>query len=133
MICVDTTFLIDLWRNRSSKSHPVRKIVERNQDEVFVVPAHAAGEFIEGGANISEERFREAIRFVRLFEIGEIGLETAMHYAKIVSNLRKQKLLLGISKPDVWIAAWAIEHGAVLVTGNKKHFQRIQNLELVSY
>lgn len=98
-----------------------------------MVPAHAAGEFIEGGANISEERFREAIRFVRLFEIGEIGLETAMHYAKIVSILREQKLLPGISKPDVWIAAWAIEHGAVLVTGNKKHFQRIQNLELVSY
>jgi predicted nucleic acid-binding protein len=133
MICVDTTFLVDLWRNKSSKSNPVRKIVERNQDEVFVVPAHAAGEFIEGGTNISEERFREAIRFVRLFEIGEVGLETAMHYAKIVSNLREQKLLSGISKPDVWIAAWAIEHGAVLVTGNKKHFQRIQNLELVSY
>jgi predicted nucleic acid-binding protein len=56
-----------------------------------------------------------------------------MHYAKIVSILREQKLLPGISKPDVWIAAWAIEHGAVLVTGNKKHFQRIQKLELVSY
>jgi hypothetical protein len=71
--------LISIVLHRRQKRESGRKIVERNHDEVFVVPAHAAGEFIEGGANISEQRFREAIRFVRLFEIGDIGLETAMH------------------------------------------------------
>jgi len=56
MICVDTTFLIDLWRNRDHED-----------------------------------------------------------------------------QPDLWIAAWALEHGAQLATRNRKHFENVPDLRLVTY
>ena len=133
MICVDTTFLIDLWRNRDDADHPVVKVLEKHHGETFVVSAHAAGEFLEGGASISEQRFLDALRFVRMFEIAEVGIETAIHYARIVSHLREASLLAGSSKPDLWIASTSLEHGASLVTRNARHFEHVPDLSVVEY
>jgi predicted nucleic acid-binding protein len=133
MICVDTTFLIDLWRNKSDADHPTVQVLERYKGETFMIPAHAAGEFMEGGACISEERFRDSLRFVRMFHLAAVGIETAIQYARIVSHMRKQSKLVGSSKPDLWIAACSIEHGAILVTRNARHFENVPNLPIESY
>jgi predicted nucleic acid-binding protein len=133
MICVDTTFLVDLWRNQGVKDHPTVLLLECRRGETFAVPAHAAGEFIEGAACISEERVQDALRFLRLFEIGAIGLETAETYARIVAELRERSLLKGTSKADMWIAAWAREHGADLATRNRRHFEHVPRLRIIDY
>jgi len=133
VICLDTTFLIDLWRNRDSYDHPAVALLEKYRSETFAVPSHAAGEFLEGAAIISESRFLEAIGFLRLFKIGAIELETAELYARVVSTLRRRSLLHGASKPDMWIAAWALEHGAALVTRNERHFKNVPGLRLIPY
>jgi len=133
MICVDTTFLVDLWRNKASGVHPALELLDRHQGESFAVPAHAAGEFLEGGAHVSQDRFDESLKFLQLFKVGGVGLETARHYAQIVSSLRRRSLLVGASKVDMWIAAWAVEHGATLVSRNTRHFEQVPNLVLVSY
>ena len=133
MICADTTFLIDLWRNREVSGHPTVLLLQGSAGERFAVPAHAAGEFLEGAVGVSEERFQEAQVFLGLFDIGEAGLETAKQYARIVSDLRRRGHLQGMSKPDVWMAAWAAEHGASLVTRNHRHFEQISGLRLISY
>jgi predicted nucleic acid-binding protein len=58
----------------------------------------------------------ESAAFLRLFRIGEIGIETALHYARIIAKLRGDASLVGRSKPDLWIAAWAVEHGSTRYT-----------------
>lgn len=133
MICVDTTFLVDLWRERDQPSSAARELVEAHRSEQFAVPAHAAGEFLEGGAAVSSDRFEQSLSFLRLFHVGKVGLETASRYAVVVSALRRASELQGRSKPDLWIAAWAIQHGAPLATRNSRHFQGIQGLELIAY
>lgn len=133
MICVDTTFLIDLWRSGGQQDAAAVKLLRTSEGETFAAPAHAAGEFLEGGASISKERYSESLRFLNLFLVGTVGLETAELYAKTVADLRDRKLLSGMSKPDLWIAAWAIEHGCPLATRNTKHFQSIRRLDLISY
>ena len=132
MMCLDTTFVIDLWRNSTNADHPAIRFLSHHSGETCTVPAHAVGEFLEGGAAISLERYSESLAFVRRFRIGEITLETAQHYAKIVASLRARSKLSGISKPDVWIAAWSIEHASSLVTRNPRHFAHIDNLTLLS-
>jgi predicted nucleic acid-binding protein len=97
------------------------------------VPSHGAGEFLEGAACVSEERFQEALVCLALFDVGAVSLETAKRYAGIVSDLRRRSLLEGASKPDLWIAEWALEHGARLVTRNRKRFEKVQGLTLISY
>ena len=133
MICVDTTFLVDLWRTRDRPDSPCKDLLNANPGEEFVVPAHAAGEFLEGGAAVSPDRLRESLAFLRLFRVGEVDVETAYRYATIVAGLRKKSALVGRSKPDLWIAAYANQHAAPLATRNTKHFGGIPDLELMAY
>jgi predicted nucleic acid-binding protein len=133
MICVDTTFMVDLWRSGGQEDSGCVKLLQHLRGETFCAPAHAAGEFLEGGAAVSAERFNESLAFLRLFSVGQVGLETAEHYARAVADLRARNLLGGMSKPDLWIAAWALEHGCPLATRNMKHFQSVRHLELLSY
>ncbi|MEE8367032.1 MAG: type II toxin-antitoxin system VapC family toxin [Thermoanaerobaculia bacterium] len=131
MICVDTTFLVDLWREKDLPASASRELLAAHPGEEFAVPAHAAGEFLEGGAAVSPERLEQSLAFLRLFRVGEVGVETAHRYALIVTALRRGSGLAGRSKPDLWIAAWAIQHGAPLATRNTQHFRDIPGLELM--
>lgn len=133
MICVDTTFLVDLWREKDLQTSPARTLLATHPGEDFAVPAHAAGEFLEGGAAISPERLADSLQFLRLFRIGEVGVETALRYAKVVAHLRRDSALAGRSKPDLWIAAWAAQHAAPLATRNTRHFEGIPDLALIGY
>jgi predicted nucleic acid-binding protein len=133
MICVDTTFLVDLWRTRDLVNSQAKDLLSTNPGTEFVVPAHAAGEFLECGAAVSPKRLEESLAFLRLFRIGGVGIETAHRYALIVSRLRAESALAVRSKPDLWIAAWAIQHAAPLVTRNTRHFGGIPDLELMTY
>ena len=133
MICLDTTFLIDLWRNRSNPSHPALMLLTENRGEAFAVPVAAAGEFLEGAAYLSSSRFQEGLFFLRQFAPGNLTIETARHYADIVANLRRKNQLAGTSKFDLWIAAWAVEHNAELATRNVRHFEHVPELKIISY
>ena len=62
-----------------------------------------------------------------------MDVETAHRYATIAAGVRHGAVLDGRSKPDLWIAAWAIQHAAPLVTRNTKHFNAIPDLELIEY
>jgi predicted nucleic acid-binding protein len=132
MICLDTDFLIALWRSRGNPEHPARKVLARHPGEVLVVCVPAAGEFLEGAALVSEERLRDAVQFLHLFEVSGLTLQTAVQYARTVADLRRRSLLAGASKVDVWIAAWALQHNALLATQNVKHFRQVPGLKLVS-
>ena len=133
MICVDTTFLVDLWRGKELQRSAPGTLLAAHPGEDFAVPAHAAGEFLEAGASVSRERLADSLQFLRLFRIGEVGVETALRYARIVADLRRHATLVGRSKPDLWIAAWALEHAAPLATRNTRHFTRIPDLTLIAY
>ena len=50
---MDTTFLVDLWRQKEDPRSGARALLEAHPGEEFVVPAHAAGEFLEGGATVA--------------------------------------------------------------------------------
>lgn len=133
MICLDTTFLIQLWRSRQDPAHTTTQLLSQNPTEVFVVPAAAAGEFLEGAAFISAARLKEAVSFLTLFEAGVVSLDTARRYAEIVADLRHRKLLAGVSKADLWIAAWAVQYGARLATRNVRHFEHVPDLQIIPY
>jgi len=133
VICVDTTFLVDLWREKDLSESPAKNLLAAHPGEDFAAPAHAAGEFLEGGAAVSPERFADSLLFLRWFRIGEVNVETAVRYARIVAGLRSDSALAGRSKPDLWIAAWAVQHDAPLATRSTKHFGGIPDLGLIGY
>ncbi len=133
MICIDTTVLIDEFRARGEEQAPVNQAFLAHGAEILIVPAVAAGEFLDGAAMISEQRFQQAMQILRLRKVAGVDLETAQHYGKIVSFLRKGKLLAGRSPNDLWIAATARAHGARLLTRNPSDFDQIPQLEILGY
>jgi predicted nucleic acid-binding protein len=133
VICVDTTFLVELWRDKDVATSPPRALLSAHPAEEFAVPAHAAGEFLEGGAAVSSQRLADSLHFLRRFRVGTVDIETAARYARIVSKLRADGALAGRSKPDLWVAAWAVQHSAPLVTRNARHFESIEGLALIAY
>ena len=133
MICVDTTVLIDEFRAKGDLSAPVNRALLAHGAETLIVPAAAAGEFLDGAAMVSPARVQEALFLLRRRKLVGTSLDVAEHYGRIASSLRKIRKLEGRSHNDLWIAATARCHGARLLTRNPKHFQAIEGLAVIGY
>lgn len=133
MICIDTTVLIDEFRARGDLDAPVNRALLAHGAQTLIVPAITAGEFLDGAAMVSEQRFDESMVILRRRRVVSADLETAQHYGHIVAFLRREKLLVGRSQNDLWIAATARCHGASVLTRNASDFQNIPDLEVLGY
>jgi predicted nucleic acid-binding protein len=133
VICVDTTVLIDEFRAKGDLSAAVNQALVTRGAETLIVPAAAAGEFLDGAAMTSEARVQEALFLLRRRKVIPAGLDVAEHYGSIASALRKMRKLAHRSHNDLWIAATARCHGARLLTRNLEHFQGIEGLSVIGY
>ncbi|MBU3666443.1 MAG: type II toxin-antitoxin system VapC family toxin [Chthoniobacterales bacterium] len=133
VICIDTTVLIDEFRAKGNLSAPVNRALIAHGAETLIVPAAAAGEFLDGASTISEQRMQEALFLLRRRNVVPAGLDIAEHYGSIASVLRKAGKLVGRSHNEIWIAATARCHGARLLTRNPKDFRHVEDLCMVSY
>ncbi len=64
---------------------------------------------------------------VRIVQASE---ETAEYFSEIKHNLKMQGKKIPLN--DVWIAAHAMQHGAILITYDK-HFEHVQGLRIWKY
>lgn len=133
MICIDTTVLIDEFRARGSRDTAVNRALLAHGAEILIVPAIAAGEFLDGAAMVSERRFDESLGILRRRRVVGADLETAQHYGRIVAFLRRKNGLAGRSQNDLWIAATARCHGARVLTRNAADFNGFPDLEVLGY
>jgi predicted nucleic acid-binding protein len=133
VICIDTTVLIDEFRAKGDLSAPVNRALISHGAETLIVPAAAAGEFLDGAAMTSPARVQEALFLLRRRNVVSSDLDTAEHYGRIASSLRRVHKLDGRSHNDIWIAATAKCHGARLLTRNPKHFHAVEGLAVIGY
>ena len=73
--------------------------------------------------------FNDVSEISKLFE--HYPIQYTRKYGEIRWSLEKQGLRIG--DMDIFIAATALEEGATLVTGNVKHFERIQGLKIENW
>lgn len=133
MICIDTTVLIDEFRARGNRDAPVNRALIAHGAESLIVPAVAAGEFLDGAAMVSERCVSEALEVLRRRRVVGADLETAQPYARIAAQLRRDKSLAGRSQNDLWIAATARCHGARVLTRKAGDYRGIHGLDAVGY
>lgn len=133
MICVDTTVLIDEFRARGNPEAPVNRALLAHSTETLMVPVVAAGEFLDGAAMVSDERFLQAVAWLQRRRSAGISFDSARVYGKIVSQLRRGGKLPGRSHNDLWIAAIALDCGAALLTRNGVDFDDITGLRVLGY
>lgn len=129
-VALDTSFLIDLQRERSKgdTEGPAHRFLAADPDVELHLSAVALGEFAEGFADEDHPILRVARELHVLLPIDEA---TAIRYGEITRALRRAGQLIGSN--DLWIAAASLRHGLPLVTGNASDFRRIDGLEVVAY
>jgi tRNA(fMet)-specific endonuclease VapC len=129
-VAFDTTFLIDLQRERSlgDREGPAHEFLASEPDLEVHLPVVALGEFAEGFANADDPVLRSVRELHVVLPVDE---STALAYGWMVRTLRQTGMLPGSN--DLWIAASAMRHELPLVTGNARAFRRIDGLEVIVY
>lgn len=129
-VALDTTFLIDLQRERrrGDGQGPAQRFLERDRELRLHLPAVALGEFAEGFEDPGHPVLQACRELHVLLEVDE---ETALHYGRITRSLRREGRLPGSN--DLWIAATALRHELPLVTRDGEHFGRVEGLEILGY
>jgi tRNA(fMet)-specific endonuclease VapC len=126
---LDTNFCIHFIRGKAWARLALSKV----QVPEVAVSAVTVGELFEG-AHRSEQtaiEIKKAEAFLAPIEVIPFGREEAKVWGLIEANLRKQGK--PIEAEDSIIAATAITNDLTLVTGNTKHFDRIDGLRLIDW
>jgi tRNA(fMet)-specific endonuclease VapC len=125
MIVLDTDIVSGLMRPRPS---PV--LIER----IGSVPAHeqsttaiTIGELSYGAQRVDRpDLYRRAIELLADTRVLPFDEHAAEHYGSLRAKLERDGMRL--ADPDLRIAATALAHEAALITGNSRHFDRVDGL-----
>ena len=125
MILLDTNVVIAFFNGSKAVLERVHSEIDRIALSTLVVAE------LDYGAKASqkaEENLEKLYRFVDIVRVVPFDLECAKIFGTIKSKLRKMGKLTG--EVDALIAATAMSNKAVLVTGNRKHFENIKGLKV---
>jgi len=125
MILLDTNVVIAFFNGSKSVLERVHSEIDRIALSTLVVAE------LDYGAKASqkaEENLEKLYRFVDIVRVVPFDLECAKIFGTIKSKLRKMGKPTG--EVDALIAATAMSNKAVLVTGNRKHFENIKGLKV---
>ena len=128
MILLDTNVAIAFFNGNE-------EVLKRIQAEIgrIALSTLVVAEF-DYGAKASQkakENIEKLHRFVDIVQVVPFDLECAKIFGTIKSKLRKLGKPTG--ETDAFIAATAMFHKALLVTGNRKHFENIDGLKVESW
>jgi len=130
MVCLETTFLVDFFRGNKNAIEKYTEIKESNESIRVAVPSIT--EIISGASlNVKNEEKERAIEFFSNLEILELNKESAIIAGEIEAGLILSGETIGII--DIMIGAICLSNNETLLTRNKKHFEKIKNLEIKSY
>lgn len=128
-LLVDTSVLISLERS----GQPPADLVDRLGDRAVSLAAITASELLHGVHRADDavrrtrrETFVEAV--LALFSVRPFDLDTARVHAALWADLNQRGKLIGAH--DLQIAATAMAAGLALLSADRRHFDRLSELEL---
>jgi tRNA(fMet)-specific endonuclease VapC len=129
-LSIDTTFLIDLQRERSTGDDDgaAHRFLKRSPDAELFLSTVALGEFAEGFDHV-EHPIVTAVR--EGHTLVPVDDQTSFVYARVVRGLRRRGELIGSN--DLWIGCTSLRLGMAIVTANIVDFRRIDGLGIVQY
>jgi len=130
MILLDTNVVIAFFNGNKAVLKRIQSEIGRIALSTLVVAE------LDYGAKASQkakENIEKLHRFVDIVQVVPFDLESAKIFGTIKSKLRKLGKPTG--ETDALIAATAMAYKALLVTGNKKHFEfeNIEGLKIESW
>ncbi len=131
MVCLDTSFLIDLLRESPAAEKLLRYYEERY--EPLTTTWVNAAELFDG---VFSPRGRKGeigkVRgMLERLEVLEMSTEVCEKYGRLVNELRSKGVPIG--DLDTLIASTAMTHRQIMVTRNKGHFEKVAGLVVESW
>jgi len=126
MVCLDTTFLVDLMRAKPEAEKNLLHFLE-NDERITTTPVNAAELF--DGAYSTKSRRTETERVEGLLEhleLLEVSLAVCEKYGRLVNDLKAKGSPIG--SLDTLVASTALVHRQILLTRNKSHFEKVPGL-----
>jgi len=133
MVCLDTTFIIDLINGRVSIGY-----LEENfsKEEIFIASPTIV-ELIRGlnlkqnTKNIKAGEKEETERIISLFPVLDLGKEEAILAGEIDARLSNEGKIIDFA--DILTGAICLSNNETLITRNEKHFNKINGLDIKGY
>jgi hypothetical protein len=123
---LDTTVLIDLLRARKDRRDLLAELIESGH--TLATAAINIGEVYAGMRPGEEARTEILLSSLECFPLTAAIARSA---GKLKSEWARKGRTLSLA--DMIVAATALEHGSVLMTGNRKDFQRVRGLEIYPF
>jgi predicted nucleic acid-binding protein len=125
--CLDTDILIDLLRG---KERAVKYVESMSKRIRLVTTVISAFELYYGAYKYKRDT-EKLDEFLKSMEILPFTIIEAKKAAEIEANLESQGEVIGLK--DVLISSIAISNNCTIVTGNVKHFNKIQDIKVESW
>ncbi|MDR3197382.1 MAG: type II toxin-antitoxin system VapC family toxin [Planctomycetaceae bacterium] len=122
---VDTCVLIEYFRAKNKSISLYSKLIFRYEN--IFISTIVLFEILSGISETNREFWQDFLKKVVLFPFDE---HTAYVAAELSQKLRKNRLQ--VESSDLFIAATSIANNIPLATFNRKHFENIDGLKLVS-
>lgn len=124
LILVGTSVLIDYYR-KTDKSNSVWVALVRHGYK-FAISAITKYEIYSGASQSQLDFWNTVLEAIEVIPFDEASVDTAVDINTTLKRKRKQ-----IDHADLFIAATAITHSLSIATLNRKHFDRIDTLNIV--
>jgi len=125
IILLDTSILIDYYRKTDKSNSVWVTLVQQGYE--FTVSTITRYEIYSGATESQLLFWEELFQVVVTLPFNEVCVDTAVKINATLKRKRKQ-----IDLADLFIAATAVAHNLPLATLNTKHFERVEELILVS-
>lgn len=123
-LMVDTSILIDYYRKTDKSKAVWMRLVQ--QGYIFSISAITKYEIFSGVTDKQSAFWNTVMQAITIIPFDEAAVDTAVHLNAALKSKRKQ-----IDIADLFIAATAITHNLPFATLNRKHFDRITELNIV--
>ena len=133
MVCLDTTFIIDLINGRVSIGY----LEENFSKEGIFIASPTIVELIRGlnlkqnTKNIKAGEKKETQRIISLFPVLDLGKEEAILAGEIDARLSNEGKIIDFA--DILTGAICLSNNETLITRNEKHFNKINGLDIKGY
>lgn len=124
IVLADTSILIDYFRKSDKSNSILVKLFRRGYD--FCISSVTEYEIYSGATQAQLSFWDEVLKMTKVLAFDQLAVKVAVSTNNDLKRKRKQ-----IAIADLFIASTAIAHDLPIATLNRKHFDRIDGLEIV--
>lgn len=124
IILIDTSILIDYYRKTNKTNSVWIELID--QEYQFAISVISKYELYSGATQSQVTFWNSILTSISIIPFDELCVDTAVKLNSALKRKRKQ-----INLADLFIAATAMTQSLSIATLNKKHFDRIDGLDII--